>query len=412
MDWVLCFCDSAFSLVPFYEKDERRWYETLLMVLAAAVLDRIVSFVKLPSEILREMILSLILVLCPVIYRRDRSPLLFMAALMCRLFADAVSCLVFPLSAMAGIRYGDIPPIQMQMMYQVLSLLAHIVCRKILRSVPLTDDSAMMPLFLIILPASLFSQLILQGYFKTEKVNLLWMMYFVTAVFTSAVFAVSYRQMKLAMDNRKKDMVIHNLHLSRGQIQLIEAESREVRKLRHDMNHHLNTLSVLLQEEKYAEAVSYLQKVKGITGNVKPAVWSGNVYLDAVLNYKLSLYPDCKFSLDIQMNPELIVDEADLGVILSNLIDNAVEEVKRDLLGKEISIMMKKYENSLLIRVKNPVLKEKDMKTEKKDHRSHGFGLEIIRTIVEQYGGSLDLIQENGIFETDIVLYGKEKRIS
>ena len=43
--------------------------------------------------------------------------------------------------------------------------------------------------------------------------------------------------------------------------------------------------------------------------------------------------------------------------------------------------------------------------TTKPDVRSHGWGLQIIREIVDCYHGELDITDENGLFCVKILLY-------
>ena len=78
--------------------------------------------------------------------------------------------------------------------------------------------------------------------------------------------------------------------------------------------------------------------------------------------------------------------EIDLVALLSNLLDNAIEECERiqDKLDKKIYIHGWRIRNNLFLEVKNTTEKEvidsSTFKT-KKDTKSHGVGMKIIKEI-------------------------------
>jgi sensor histidine kinase regulating citrate/malate metabolism len=100
------------------------------------------------------------------------------------------------------------------------------------------------------------------------------------------------------------------------------------------------------------------------------------------------------------------INEEDLCVIIGNLFDNAIEENLRstDKDGRYIKLYIASKEDMLVIRTKNPLHHELNIKsglpsTMKPDAVHHGIGLKNVRRICDKYSGELIWTSENGIFE-------------
>ena len=104
----------------------------------------------------------------------------------------------------------------------------------------------------------------------------------------------------------------------------------------------------------------------------------------------------------------LSIQEQDLCALLLNLIDNAIDASKKEEQGDiHISIgIAKKY---LSVQIKNKssediLVHNPTLKTIKSDSIYHGFGLQIIRQIVQKYNGIFDTSMESGYFCASVML--------
>lgn len=182
----------------------------------------------------------------------------------------------------------------------------------------------------------------------------------------------------------------------------LEKEQLSLRRMRHDIANHLQTLSGL----QGAQAEAYLQEWMN-SPVMRPAKrYSDNEVANTVIASKmpemerLGIRPDIRVSL-----PELVsMKKMDLACILANALDNAleacaqVEEEKRYLKLKAV------YTKGLfLVEVRNsmagePVLEDGKLQTAKKDAARHGIGLQEIEEICRQYQGAAKISWTEGEF--------------
>lgn len=99
----------------------------------------------------------------------------------------------------------------------------------------------------------------------------------------------------------------------------------------------------------------------------------------------------------------------DLFVIISNLIDNAIEaETKLEHIQKEIIIYIYTENNQIGVIIRNRIdssvlKKNPNYKTEKSDHKNHGIGLQSVRYYIEKNNGLIDFF-EGTVFSGFILL--------
>ena len=114
-----------------------------------------------------------------------------------------------------------------------------------------------------------------------------------------------------------------------------------------------------------------------------------------------------------------VFDELDICILLSNLLDNAIE-ASMLVESPKIELSITNNGNYLCIlvrnRIENSVLNENsNLRTTKKDTAAHGFGIYSISQIVEKYDGIKNIYEKNGYFAFDIWLkrktYSLQERI-
>ena len=98
-------------------------------------------------------------------------------------------------------------------------------------------------------------------------------------------------------------------------------------------------------------------------------------------------------------------------MLLSNVLDNAIEYLNsHDLVDKYIDVTVIEHQNILVVSVKNPTYQDfkydSSMGTTKKDKLNHGYGLSIIKNIVNRYDGNVEFESSNNTFSVNILLKG------
>jgi len=201
---------------------------------------------------------------------------------------------------------------------------------------------------------------------------------------------------------------------------LIQRHCDEVRNMyakmrgwRHDYHSHIQTLKVYAKQEQYTELGEYLNKLEADLTDVDTVLKTGNIMLDAILNSKISLALSQGIHVDATaVAPEIIrVSEIDLCVVISNLMDNAMEACLKleEKSERRIRIYIDVFKAYLYISVANTMrglLAPSDVGyvSTKRSSGEHGFGLMRIDTIAEKYNGYVNRQHEEGAFVTEVML--------
>lgn len=194
-----------------------------------------------------------------------------------------------------------------------------------------------------------------------------------------------------------------------NQLDVVQQSQLRIRCLKHDMDNHLLRLKDLIEKEKYAEALEYLETVKSSTAADKKLIDSGNDLIDSMLNYKLArLHDNIEQKYDIVVPKDLSFTEFDLNVIIGNLADNvleALEQLPADEPKKlEISIRYKQgYLKVYFGNTFDGIMPEDGSR--KRDHENHGLGLKSVERIVHKYGGDMRAKVSDNWYEISLIMY-------
>lgn len=174
---------------------------------------------------------------------------------------------------------------------------------------------------------------------------------------------------------KRNELANLKLQAQRADIIRMDKEYQDIRKIRHDMVKHLNIYMHLLNEKKV-----------------------------------LCEHENIKMQVEVTAS----VDgerELDIAVMLSNLLDNAVEAQKKITPDKPRSIFLKifSYENKYSILIKNTVAKSVLQNnprfiTDKANRYLHGIGMKSIEHTVDKNGGYIQRYEEDGMFCVHILL--------
>ena len=184
----------------------------------------------------------------------------------------------------------------------------------------------------------------------------------------------------------------------------------EIRTFRHDIKNKLLSVSGLLADGQIETAVDAIKgEVDFLDEANNGIINSGNPALDAVLQSKLTIAESKGIKLDysVKISDEINVDLLELGVLIGNALDNAVEAAEglENGTDKTIFASIITMGGRIVVSVENPVKAEVDTKhigTAKADKLNHGYGLKSIKTIARKYGGDVFVSCEGNIFTTSI----------
>lgn len=179
----------------------------------------------------------------------------------------------------------------------------------------------------------------------------------------------------------------------------------------HDLRHQ----SELLAQRGAAALEEKAELDKALAG-YSALVKTGSEVLDVILGEKSLLCQSRGIELTCMADGQGLgfIKTHHLYALLGNAIDNAMEAV-RDLPPERrvISLFIRKLGNLVHIHVENYyegalALRHGLPATTKGDENYHGYGVLSMKTIAEQYGGTLNISATDGIFLLDIIMADQE----
>lgn len=200
---------------------------------------------------------------------------------------------------------------------------------------------------------------------------------------------------------------------------ILDAE-RATNSLRHELSHHLTALMGFLRDGENERACEYITSVVKDLNDLPVLRYSKNTivnviagsYLDRAAKMGISV----KYSL--QVPNELPIQDEDLSVFLSNLLQNALEACERMDAGSEryIRINMSVYRTYLAIGCTNSMSPEKekasDAAQQRRPRHSHGYGLKAMSNIAEKYGSILNIEKTASEFSVKTLLHMDKPLVS
>lgn len=231
--------------------------------------------------------------------------------------------------------------------------------------------------------------------------SILFYVLFTLLIFICILYLI-YHYCVVLKENETLNLIQHTVELTAQYAKDLEGEYEQIRKMRHDMKNQLYVLSDLQRNQRFEESneivSSLIQEL-----NTKRSSISGNIFIDAVIRQKQKQYENIQFDLSICLKKEINMEAKDIISLLSNIIDNACEELIR-IGGTSFKLTMRGGKTGLDIIEENKCRKNLDLKTDK-DKRYHGYGLKIISEIVEKYNGEMMIDKDNGFCLKVMLIY-------
>lgn len=238
-----------------------------------------------------------------------------------------------------------------------------------------------------------------------------------------------FQKITTLQQERTETLVLENQVISlQHSIAEMEGIYDSVRAVKHDMKNHMFVLQALLHEKNPAHDMSseieqYFQNMFASVEQLDNQVYTGNPVSDAVINskfqYAKKTIPGIYLDADEFMVPDtLLVEAYDIGIILSNGLDNAIEACKKLRQSEpeaDVYISIRSFWKGKMyfIEIENSfdgllLIKEnRDWPcSTKPDPDAHGIGLRNIHHCAKKYAGDMDCIVKGRQFTLSVMVKG------
>lgn len=217
---------------------------------------------------------------------------------------------------------------------------------------------------------------------------------------------------KLILSYYDKKIIETNATIIRSHVEEVESIYKQMRGWRHDYKNHIQAMKAYLELDQLENIKAYLNELDEDLMSVDTIIKSGNVTVDAILNSKLTLAQSREVILNAKAHvPENIkIQDVDLGVILGNLLNNAIEgclsieEPENRFIRVYIQVMKGQLYISVTNSMNQKIKRVGNQYITTKKEKDHGFGLVRIDKTVEKYEGYINRQFEEGVFATEVML--------
>ena len=260
-----------------------------------------------------------------------------------------------------------------------------------------------------------------------EKPNLLWKMPLVAVLIFAGEAALIYfwQRYRILLAERQKHF-IEEQQVKAMKKRLEEAENfyGSIRKVRHEMKNHMANIKGLAGAGEYGEIEDYVRRMDETMQELEYRYVTENAVTDVIINDKCRRAEKAgiRFDADFRYGGEIPV--FDMGIILNNLLDNAIEACEKLETGKGfIHLSLKQKKQFLLLEVENsfdgavPVQSGGGLAlpTTKQSIlpgiiAEHGIGLENVRDVAEKYFGGVNIKVKGDVFHVTVMLQQGETK--
>lgn len=241
-------------------------------------------------------------------------------------------------------------------------------------------------------------------------------------------------------DVARREYLLHEKELldmeTRNQTQLYTAIMEKVqnqRKLSHEYKNQIACIQSLCESGEYEKLKEYLRQISGEVLHDLDYIDTNHVFVNAVLNAKYQEAQKRHILMVCKINDlsGLVMNSSDLVVLLSNLLNNAIEACEKVRIvggtdreglaapdggaagkggGRKIKIKCVLEDDELILSVRNThdgtlrKAREKLYTTKEEKRDSHGIGLKNVIQIIEKYDGYYAIGHTKSEFQISIVI--------
>ncbi len=263
-------------------------------------------------------------------------------------------------------------------------------------------------------------------YLFVQKREMTWKIPMLAVLLCSGeISAIHIFQKYKELQGEREKHFVEEQQMKAMKRRLEEAENfyGSIRKVRHEMKSHMVNIKGLVAGEKYGEVEKYIEKLDDTIQGLDYKFCTGNAVTDVIINdkYRRAVKSGTAFSVKFDYRETDTISAFDMGIVLGNLLDNAIEACENLEQGKgHISLTLKRKNHFLLVEVENSF----DGRLEWKDGESipvtmkqsslpdilmeHGIGLKNVKDVADRYLGYMDIKAGRDVFKVTVMLQQKE----
>ena len=246
----------------------------------------------------------------------------------------------------------------------------------------------------------------------------------VAALFYAGILItiVSYQKMIGLQEEKEKYFVEQQqVHAIQERMEEVEQFYNGIRQMKHEMKNHLTNIKGLVRNGSYGDIEQYIDHMDESMNVFELTIKTGNSVTDVIVNdkQKAAEKQGIQFKSEFSYPKSEGYNAYDVGVIINNLLQNALEACEKMAGGKKyIYLSGRQKKKFYLINVKNSFEGEVlfdtktnlPLSTKDRDTSLHGIGLSNVKREVDKYMGDVDIKAKKNEFSVTVLLQERRKK--
>ena len=232
----------------------------------------------------------------------------------------------------------------------------------------------------------------------------------------------SYQKMIGLQEEKEKYFVEQQqVHAIQERMEEVEQFYHGIRQMKHEMKNHLTNIKGLVRNGSYEDIEQYIDQMDESMNVFELTIKTGNTVTDVIVNdkQKAADKQGIQFKSEFSYPKSEGYNAYDIGVIINNLLQNALEACEKMAEGKKyIYLSGRQKKKFYLINVKNSFEGEVafdtktnlPLSTKGKDISLHGIGLSNVKREVDKYMGDVDIKVKKNEFNVTVLLQERRKK--
>ena len=246
----------------------------------------------------------------------------------------------------------------------------------------------------------------------------------VAALFYAGILItiVSYQKMIGLQEEKEKYFVEQQqVHAIQERMEEVEQFYHGIRQMKHEMKSHMTNIKGLVRNGSYGDIEQYIDHMDESMNVFEITIKTGNTVTDVIVNdkQKAAEKQGIQFQSEFSYPKSDGYNAYDIGVIINNLLQNALEACEKMAEGKRyIYLSGRQKKKFYMINVKNSFEGEVTfdtktnlpLSTKGKDIALHGIGLSNVKREADKYMGDVDIRARKNEFSVAVLLQERRKK--
>lgn len=205
------------------------------------------------------------------------------------------------------------------------------------------------------------------------------------------------------------EMSIKQSELEEKYLKEISQIYADIKSWKHDYRNNINVICNLAITNQHDKLYEYVEELDKEIIVAEALVYTGIFVVDSIITSKY-LYGRNKgitFVVNTALVTQGAISDFDINIILSNILDNAIEGALKSK-EKKIEINIFEKNNNIVFKIRNTfhgkIKKVNGIYITTKEGSIHGLGISRVMNAVEKYNGAIYMNHDNNVFENKVII--------